>query len=90
MTFQGTCVHCHEPANWGEFCSTGDTHDLGATPKPAEKVNHPAHYNDSPSGVECIEVVRHMNFNVGNAVKYLWRCGKKGGPLVHRRRNQTH
>ena len=41
-------------------------------------VDHPAHYNDHPSGVECIDVVEHMSFNVGNAVKYLWRAGLKG------------
>lgn len=42
-----------------------------------EKVDHPPHYNANPSGVECITVVEHMSFNVGNAVKYLWRAGIK-------------
>lgn len=42
-----------------------------------ERVNHPAYYNEHPSGVECIEIVRHHNFNVGNAIKYLWRQGLK-------------
>lgn len=42
-----------------------------------EAVNHPAHYNSDPSGVECIEVVRHRTFNVGAAMKYLWRNGLK-------------
>lgn len=45
----------------------------------ADAVNHPPHYNQHPSGVECIEVVRHMNFNVGNAIKYLWRMSHKNG-----------
>lgn len=40
-------------------------------------VDHPSHYNQHPSGVECIDVVEHMTFNVGNAVKYLWRAGLK-------------
>lgn len=40
-------------------------------------VNHPSHYNNSPSGVECIDVVEHMTFNKGNAVKYIWRAGDK-------------
>ena len=44
-----------------------------------EMVNHPAHYNKSPSGVECIDVVEHMAFNVGNAIKYLWRSDHKNG-----------
>lgn len=42
-----------------------------------EQVDHPTHYNASPSGVECIDVVEHMSFNVGNAIKYLWRAGLK-------------
>lgn len=46
-----------------------------------EGVNHPVHYNLHPSGVECIEVVRHHNFNVGSAIKYLWRQGLKDGEL---------
>lgn len=40
-------------------------------------VDHPSHYNVHPSGVECIDVVRHMGFNLGNVVKYLWRSGEK-------------
>lgn len=40
-------------------------------------VNHPKHYTSDPSGIECIDVTRHRNFNVGNAIKYLWRAGLK-------------
>jgi hypothetical protein len=43
-----------------------------------DNVNHPKHYTNHPSGVECIEVTEHMNFCVGNAIKYLWRAGLKG------------
>ena len=46
-----------------------------------EAVNHPPHYNAHPSGVECITIVEHMSFNVGNAVKYLWRADEKGAAL---------
>jgi len=42
-----------------------------------EVVDHPRHYNDHPSSVECIDVVEHFTFNVGNAVKYCWRAGLK-------------
>lgn len=42
-----------------------------------DPVNHPAHYTSDPSGVECIQITRHRNFNVGNAIKYLWRAGLK-------------
>lgn len=43
----------------------------------ADAVSHPTHYTSDPSGVECIEITRHRNFNVGNAIKYLWRAGLK-------------
>jgi len=46
-----------------------------------DPVNHPAHYNSHPSGVECIAITEHMNFCIGNAVKYLWRAGEKGSLL---------
>lgn len=46
-----------------------------------DPVNHPAHYNSHPSGIECIDVVRHFCFNVGNAIKYLWRAGLKGDAI---------
>lgn len=42
-----------------------------------EQVNHPKHYNSHPSGIECIEIARHYNFDIGNAIKYLWRHGLK-------------
>jgi len=43
-----------------------------------DKVNQPAHYNSHPSGIECIQITEHMNFNLGNAIKYIWRHGLKG------------
>ena len=46
-----------------------------------DRVNHPAHYTSHPSGVECITVTEHMNFCIGNAVKYLWRAGLKGDAI---------
>jgi hypothetical protein len=42
-----------------------------------DQVNHPKHYTSHPSGVECIEITRHMGYNLGNAVKYIWRCDLK-------------
>jgi hypothetical protein len=49
-----------------------------------DNVNHPPHYNNSPATcecgrrIECIDVTRHYSFNIGNAIKYLWRCDLKG------------
>lgn len=42
-----------------------------------DKVNHPKHYTSHPSGVECIQITRHYCFDIGNAIKYLWRAGLK-------------
>lgn len=47
-----------------------------------DAVNHPKHYMSDPSGVECIQITRHRNFNVGNAIKYLWRAGLKDTGIV--------
>ena len=44
-------------------------------------VNHPPHYKNHPSGVECIEITRHMNFNLGNAIKYIWRADLKNDAI---------
>lgn len=42
-----------------------------------DPVNHPSHYTSHPSGVECIQITEHMNFCLGNAIKYIWRAGLK-------------
>jgi len=47
-----------------------------------DAVNHPKHYTSHPSGVECLEITRHHNFNIGNAMKYLWRAGLKDDAQV--------
>jgi len=46
-----------------------------------DPVNHPSHYTSSPSGIEVIEITEHMNFCLGNAVKYILRCDLKGKPI---------
>lgn len=43
-----------------------------------DAVNHPDHYTSHPSGIECLQITRWMNFNVGNAFKYCWRAPYKG------------
>lgn len=42
-----------------------------------DPVNHPKHYTEHPSGIECIQVTRHFNFCLGNAIKYIWRADLK-------------
>lgn len=44
-----------------------------------DKVNHPLHYSylKKLAGVEVIDITRHLDFDLGNAVKYLLRAGRK-------------
>lgn len=46
-----------------------------------DPVNRPKHYTEHPSGIECIQITEHMNFCLGNAVKYIWRAGLKGDAI---------
>lgn len=41
-----------------------------------ERVNHPSYYA-LPGGIEAIDIARHLDFNLGNVVKYVVRAGKK-------------
>lgn len=67
---------------WRRYTDPIAPFDGKVPPARVEAVDHPAHYNAHPSGIECIDVVRHMNFNLGNVVKYLWRAGEKD-PAKH-------
>ena len=42
-----------------------------------EKINHPEHYNKGK--IEVIDYIedQDMNFNLGNAIKYISRAGLK-------------
>lgn len=63
-----TCPHCAESEAPVSNLSQVLTND---------PVNKPAHYREHPSGIECIQVTEHMGFNLGNAIKYIWRCDLK-------------
>ena len=45
--------------------------------KKYDSVSNPRHYNSHPAGIECIDVIEHMPYNIGAAIKYLWRCDLK-------------
>jgi hypothetical protein len=45
---------------------------------PNDPVNHPNHYTSHASGIEVIEITEHLNFCLGNAVKYILRAELKG------------
>ena len=46
-----------------------------------DNIEHPRHYTSHPSGIECIQITRHMGFNLGNAIKYIWRADLKNDAL---------
>ncbi|MER6380795.1 DUF3310 domain-containing protein [Streptomyces sp. NPDC001127] len=53
-------------------------------------VEHPLHYTSHPSGIECIEITKHMNFPLGNAIKYLWRADLKGRAIEDLEKAKTY
>lgn len=46
--------------------------------KQIDVINQPPHYKQHPSGIEQIQITEHMNFCLGNAIKYIWRADHKG------------
>ena len=52
-----------------------------------DPVRSPSHYagiakcSDCGKPVECWDVVQHMSFPLGSAVKYIVRADKKGNPI---------
>ena len=46
----------------------------------SDNVNHPSHYTRGfdARALECIDITRLLPFTLGNAVKYVWRAGRKG------------
>ena len=70
-------IWCDDCQNWHHpklMCDVSDKPE-------SDPVNSPDHYTAHPSGVECIEIVEHMNFNLGKAVKYIWCCDLKGNAI---------
>ena len=48
-----------------------------------DQINHPSHYTwiKDKVGIEVIDITRHLDFDLGNAIKYILRAGKK--PIVN-------
>jgi hypothetical protein len=51
----------------------------GEDQKEYDNVNYPKHYNSHPSGIEVIQITEHMNFCLGNVIKYVLRHEHKNG-----------
>jgi hypothetical protein len=76
-------VDPHNVADWRAEIARAANPIWAAPPVPVapDPVTHPPHYTSHPSGVECIEITRHMGFNLGNAMKYIWRADIKGSAI---------
>lgn len=46
-----------------------------------DMISSPKHYNSHPSKIECIQITEHMSFNLGNAIKYIWRADLKDNAI---------
>lgn len=51
---------------------------LPQSPMMSDPVNHPSHYTDNPKGIDLIDMIGHLPFPRGAAIKYIYRAGKKG------------
>lgn len=61
-------------------CDKCDQHSLECIcTHSCDSVNHPSHYQGKT--IEVIDIIEDfdLNFNLGNAIKYILRAGKKGG-----------
>ena len=52
---------------------------MSGNTKLIERIEHPRHYSylKELCGIEVIDITRHLDFNLGNAVKYILRSGHK-------------
>ncbi|QFG09440.1 hypothetical protein I5H08_gp047 [Mycobacterium phage Yuna] len=71
-----------EPAT-SAFVESGKAEDMQPDVPVGDAVDQPSHYNQGPPckgcgrPIECLDITEHMNFCLGNTVKYVWRCDLK-------------
>lgn len=74
------CSICSKTVEWGF------NHKCYEIDSAFDPVQRPHHYNQGKAQckscghpIECIDITRHMDFAIGNAMKYLWRFREKNG-----------
>ena len=55
-----------------------------------DPVSKPSHYTSHPSGIDCIQITEHMGFNLGNAIKYIWRADLKNDSMEDLRKAEWY
>ena len=55
-----------------------------------DAVSHPSHYTwlKEKCGIEVIDITRHLDFDLGNSIKYILRAGRK--PLKSEDKSDFH
>ncbi len=64
--------------------------DRAEVPAAHDATDHAPHTTEHPSGIECITITEHMGFNLGNAVKYIWRADLKFDEIEDLRKAAWH
>lgn len=64
------------PISGGSWDFADNLEHLPEETRDDDAVN-PSHYKQHPSGLECHDITKHLSFDLGNAIKYLWRAGLK-------------
>lgn len=77
-TASDTCIigrdkTAYNKSNFPDFNSLFQKIDI------EDPVNHPSHYSwlKEVCGIEVIDITRHLDFDLGNAIKYILRAGRK-------------
>jgi Protein of unknwon function (DUF3310) len=80
-----TCIKCGDALSESQALNTGKCRKCCQAEVvrkvETDQINHPQHYTNHPSGIECIQISEHMTFCAGNAIKYIWRAGLKGSKV---------
>lgn len=75
---EGDIIYIKDEYNMPTHCKDCAEVRQGIKAKPpSDPINSPPHYTQHPSNIECLDITKHHNFCVGNAIKYLWRAGLK-------------
>lgn len=79
VTFTEDATSCYSHCSIKDFKKYWRPYEAPNDKAHDDKVNHPSHYTwlKDLCGIEVIDITRHMDFNLGNSIKYILRSGHK-------------
>ena len=79
VTFKEDATSNYSHCSIKDFKKYWRPYEVPNVKAPDDKVNHPSHYTwlKDLCGIEVIDITRHMDFNLGNSIKYILRSGHK-------------